>query len=202
MKVIGLTGGIASGKSTVSRYLREKGAAILDADAIAHALAEPGGSLYLAYRQHFGAAVLQEDGQLNRAAIGKIVFSQPEERAWIDRSAHPLIQAEIKRQLAEKKRQDVPLIVLDVPLLFESGWDKMTEENCLVDVREAVQLARLMQRDGYDEQAARARIAAQMPLAEKRRRADRLIDNNGDLPATLRQVDRLWKEWTHDGFSQ
>ncbi|MBE6075084.1 MAG: dephospho-CoA kinase [Selenomonas ruminantium] len=202
MKVIGLTGGIASGKSTVSRYLREKGAAILDADAIAHALAEPGGSLYLAYRQHFGAAVLQEDGQLNRAAIGKIVFSQPEERAWIDRSAHPLIQAEIKRQLAEKKRQDVPLIVLDVPLLFESGWDKMTEENCLVDVSEAVQLARLMQRDGYDEQAARARIAAQMPLAEKRRRADRLIDNNGDLPATLRQVDRLWKEWTHDGFSQ
>lgn len=202
MKVIGLTGGIASGKSTVSRYLREKGAAILDADAIAHALAEPGGSLYLAYRQHFGAAVLQEDGQLNRAAIGKIVFSQPEERAWIDRSAHPLIQAEIKRQLAEKKRQDVPLIVLDVPLLFESGWDKMTEENCLVDVSEAVQLARLMQRDGYDEQAARARIAAQMPLAEKRRRADRLIDNNGDLPATLRQVDLLWKEWTHDGFSQ
>lgn len=202
MKVIGLTGGIASGKSTVSRYLREKGAAILDADAIAHALAEPGGSLYLAYRQHFGAAVLQEDGQLNRAAIGKIVFSQPEERAWIDRSAHPLIQAEIKRQLAEKKRQDVPLIVLDVPLLFESGWDKMTEENCLVDVSEAVQLARLMKRDGYDEQAARARIAAQMPLAEKRRRADRLIDNNGDLPATLRQVDRLWKEWTHDGFSQ
>ena len=202
MKVIGLTGGIASGKSTVSRYLREKGAAILDADAIAHALAEPGGSLYLAYHQHFGAAVLQEDGQLNRAAIGKIVFSQPEERAWIDRSAHPLIQAEIKRQLAEKKRQDVPLIVLDVPLLFEAGWDKMTEENCLVDVSEAVQLARLMQRDGYDEQAARARIAAQMPLAEKRRRADRLIDNNGDLPATLRQVDRLWKEWTHDGFSQ
>ncbi len=202
MKVIGLTGGIASGKSTVSRYLREKGAAILDADAIAHALAEPGGSLYLAYRQHFGAAVLQEDGQLNRAAIGKIVFFQPEERAWIDRSAHPLIQAEIKRQLAEKKRQDVPLIVLDVPLLFESGWDKMTEENCLVDVSEAVQLARLMQRDGYDEQAARARIAAQMPLAEKRRRTDRLIDNNGDLPATLRQVDRLWKEWTHDGFSQ
>lgn len=202
MKVIGLTGGIASGKSTVSRYLREKGAAILDADAIAHALAEPGGSLYLAYRQHFGAAVLQEDGQLDRAAIGKIVFSQPEERAWIDRSAHPLIQAEIKRQLAEKKRQDVPLIVLDVPLLFESGWDKMTEENCLVDVSEAVQLARLMQRDGYDEQAARARIAAQMPLVEKRRRADRLIDNNGDLPATLRQVDLLWKEWTHDGFSQ
>ena len=202
MKVIGLTGGIASGKSTVSRYLREKGAAILDADAIAHALAEPGGSLYLAYHQHFGAAVLQEDGQLNRAAIGKIVFSQPEERAWIDRSAHPLIQAEIKRQLAEKKRQDVPLIVLDVPLLFESGWDKMTEENCLVDVSEAVQLARLMQRDGYDEQAARARIAAQMPLVEKRRRADRLIDNNGDLPATLRQVDLLWKEWTHDGFSQ
>ncbi|TYZ28833.1 dephospho-CoA kinase [Selenomonas caprae] len=202
MKVIGLTGGIASGKSTVSRYLREKGAAILDADAIAHALAEPGGSLYQAYRRHFGAAVLQADGRLDRAAIGKIVFAQPEERAWIDRSAHPLIQAEIKRQLAEKKRQDVPLIVLDVPLLFESGWDKMTEENCLVDVSEAVQLARLMQRDGYDEQAARARIAAQMPLAEKRRRADRLIDNNGDLPATLRQVDLLWKEWTHDGFSQ
>ena len=99
MKVIGLTGGIASGKSTVSRYLREKGAAILDADAIAHALAEPGGSLYQAYRRHFGAAVLQADGRLDRAAIGKIVFAQPEERAWIDRSAHPLIQAEIKRQL-------------------------------------------------------------------------------------------------------
>ncbi|WP_075427927.1 dephospho-CoA kinase [Selenomonas sp. GACV-9] len=202
MKVIGLTGGIASGKSTVSQYLREKGAAVLDADAIAHALAEPGGSIYCAYRSHFGDGILQSDGSLDRAAIGKIVFADPAEKEWLDKAAHPLIQAEIERQLAVEKQREVPLIVLDVPLLFEAGWDKMTEENCLVDVSEMVQLKRLMQRDGYDEQAARARMAAQMPLEEKRRRADRLIDNNGDLPATLRQVDRLWKEWTHDGFSQ
>lgn len=197
MKVIGLTGGIASGKSTVSKYLHQKGAVILDADAIAHELTEPGGSLYNAYLAHFGSSVLLPDGHINRSAVGKCVFETPNEKQWLDSVSHPLIRQEIERQLLAKKKEQPPLIVLDVPLLFETGWDKMAEENCLVCVDETVQLERLIRRDGYSKEEAAARIRTQMPLREKMKRADHLIDNNGSLSSTLRQVDILWKEWTH-----
>ena len=202
MKVIGLTGGIASGKSTVSEYLRRRGAVILDADAIAHELTKPGGSLYNAYYEHFGASVLLPDGCINRDAVGKRVFEAPAEKQWLDSVSHPLIKQEMERRLlAEKKKQPL-LIVLDVPLLFEAGWDSMAEENCLVYADEDVQLKRLMLRNGYSREEAFARIQAQMPLQEKIKRADRLIDNNGSLPSTLRQADILWKEWTHVELSQ
>lgn len=200
MKVIGLTGGIASGKSTVSNYLHRKGAVILDADAIAHELTEPGGSLHQAYVAHFGPSVLLPDGRINRNAVGKQVFTSPQERRWLDSISHPLIRQEMERRLLAEKNKQPPLIVLDVPLLFETGWDKMAEETCLVYVDEAVQRDRLMLRNGYGKEEAAARIRAQMPLREKMKRADHFIDNNGSLPATLRQVDILWKEWTHVRF--
>ena len=201
MKIIGLTGGIASGKSTVSQYLYSKGAVILDADRIAHELTEPGGRLYKAYLDHFGAAILFPDGRINRAAVGKRVFSRPFEKQWLDSVSHPLILEEIERRILIKKEEQPALIVLDIPLLFETGWDKMAEENCLVYVDEDVQLERLMLRNGYSREEAAARIRAQMPLQEKKKWADRLIDNNGSLPSTLRQVDILWKEWTNVGLS-
>ena len=201
MKIIGLTGGIASGKSTVSAYLQEKGASIIDADAIAHELLAPGKPLYEAYRQHFGDKILLSDGQLDRRVIGKLVFSDPAEREWIDATAHPLIQHEICQRVRQYQAEKKSLIVLDVPLLFESGWDKMAEKVCLVYAEEKIQQERLMKRNGYGREEAAARIAAQMPLEEKKKRADCLIDNSGSLPSTLRQVNRLWKEWTHDGVS-
>lgn len=202
MKVIGLTGGIASGKSTVSEYLHRKGAVILDADAIAHELTEPGGSLHKAYGEHFGPSVLLPDGRIDRNAVGRKVFGSLQERQWLDSVSHPLIRQEIERQLLAKKNEQPPLIVLDVPLLFETGWDKMAEKTCLVYVDEAVQLERLMLRNGYGKEEAAARIRTQMPLREKMKRADYLIDNNGSLPSTLRQADILWKEWTHVRLSQ
>ena len=196
-RVIGLTGGIASGKSTISEYLRQKGAVILDADAIAWKLSRPGGAIYNAYVAHFGSSILRADGTLNRRRIGQLVFSSPADKAWLDEVSQPLIKAELQTRLQQKKEQGVPVILLDVPLLFEAGWDKMTEGTCLVCADEPVQLSRLVARNGYDRTEALARIHSQMSLAEKKRRATWIIDNNGSLSAALVQADQLWEEWTH-----
>ena len=200
-RVIGLTGGIASGKSTGSGYLQTRGAVILDADAIARDLSRPGGTIYTAYVNHFGRKILQPDGELDRRAIGQMVFGSPAEKEWIDTITHPLIREEMQLRLQQEKEQGAAIILLDVPLLFESGWDKMAEGTCLVYVDESVQLARLMARNGYGRDEALARIRAQMPLSEKKKRAKWLIDNNGDRSAAIEQADRLWKEWTHEGLS-
>ena len=200
-RIIGLTGGIASGKSTISAYLQQKGAVVLDADAIARELSQPGGAIHAAYVTHFGPAVLLADGTLDRRRIGQQVFDCPADRNWVDQTTHPLIQAELEARLRAKEEQGVPLILLDVPLLFESGWDKMTEGACLVYTDETVQLERLMARNGYEQAEALARIRVQMPLEEKKQRAKWLIDNNGSLSAAFAQADQLWKEWTHGGLS-
>ena len=200
-RVIGLTGGIASGKSTMARFFRDKGAAVLSADTIAFALAKPRQILYRLYVAHFGEGILQVDGTLDRRAIGRLVFDNDAERQWLDETTHPILERAMRRQIAVKQAKNFPVIILDVPLLFEAGWDKMTEENCLVFVDEAVQLARLMRRNGYTEAEARARIAAQMPLSEKKKRADTFIDNNGSLEESFQQAEKLWKEWTHAGIS-
>ena len=105
------------------------------------------------------------------------------------------------QQIACMQKKNFPVIILDVPLLFEAGWDKMTEENCLVFVDEATQLTRLMRRNGYTETEARGRIAAPMPLSEKKKRADTFIDNSGSLEESFQQAEKLWKEWTHAGIS-
>ena len=200
-RVIGLTGGIASGKSTMARFFRDKGAAVLSADTIAFALAKPRQILYRLYVAHFGEEILQADGTLDRRAIGRLVFDNDAERQWLDETTHPILERAMRRQIAVKQAKNFPVIILDVPLLFEAGWDKMTEENCLVFVDEAVQLTRLMRRNGYTEAEARARIAAQMPLSEKKKRADTFIDNNGSLEESFLQAEKLWKEWTHAGIS-
>ena len=200
-RVIGLTGGIASGKSTMARFFRDKGAAVLSADTIAFALAKPRQILYRLYVAHFGEDILQADGTLDRRAIGRLVFDNDAERQWLDETTHPILERAMRRQIAVKQAKNFPVIILDVPLLFEAGWDKMTEENCLVFVDEATQLARLMRRNGYTEEEARGRIAAQMPLSEKKKRADTFIDNSGSLEESFQQAEKLWKEWTHAGIS-
>ncbi len=200
-RIIGLTGGIASGKSTVAAYFQEKGAAVLSADDLAWQLTKPQGALYQKYVEHFGPRILLPDGSLDRRAIGAIVFGDAAQRQWLDAVSHPLLRAAMEAELASAKQKNFSVIILDVPLLFEAGWDKMTEESCLVFVDEQVQLQRLMNRNGYSKAEALERIAAQMPLAEKKRRADRLIDNNGSLAEAFAQADELWKEWTHAGLS-
>lgn len=200
-RVIGLTGGIASGKSTMAKFFRDKGAAVISADAIAFALARPKQILYRLYVEHFGEGILQADGTLDRRAIGQLVFGNEAEKKWLDETSHPILERAMLRQIKVKQAKNFPVIILDVPLLFEAGWDKMTEENCLVFVDEATQLARLMRRNGYTEAEARGRIAAQMPLSEKKQRADTFIDNNGSLEESFVQAEKLWKEWTHAGIS-
>ena len=190
--IIGLTGGIACGKSTVSRYLAQKGAQIVDADKITHELLQPQGALYEAYRAHWGEQVLQADGSLNCRKVGQIAFASPKEKAWLNQTAHPLIQKAMLERLNSIKSG---LIILDVPLLFEAGWDKITNGSCVVFVTAEVQLQRLIARNGYTRQEALDRINAQMPLTEKKRRATWLIDNSGSLEATYRQADALWKQW-------
>lgn len=194
MNIIGLTGGIACGKSTVSKILRSLGAKVIDADAVAHALSQPKQPLYDAYVARFGAEILTAQGTLDRAAIGRIIFKDPNVRAEIDAFAHPLIQAAVEQQMQAVCR-NAPVIVLDVPLLFEAGWEVLTDEIWVVSLSEAAQLMRLMERDpAMTEEEARARIAAQMPLSEKRARADVVIDNSGTKEETLHMIERIWRE--------
>lgn len=196
--VIGLTGGIASGKSTVSSWLTQKGARVIDADGIAHRLAEKGGAIYQAYLEHFGPGIIDMEGGLDRKAVAERVFSDPAERRWIDDTARPLILSELKRELAEAVASSVPMIVLDVPLLFEAGWDTLADESWLVYVSEAEQLKRLRLRDGCTEEQGLRRIRAQMPLEEKLARADVTIDNGGSQAETRKIIERLWKDRVHE----
>lgn len=186
MKVIGLTGGIASGKSTVSGILSEHGFAIVDADKIAWQLAMPGNPLWQAYYDRYGARVLYDDRTLNRQAVADIVFHAPAEKQWIDSTAHPMIRAELQRSLAKLTAAGRERVFLDVPLLYEAGWENMTDEVWVVYVDEATQIQRLCRRSGCSEEEAIRRISVQMSMEEKKRRADVVLDNRGSL-AELRQ---------------
>lgn len=194
MYVIGLTGGIACGKSTVAKRLKEKyQAPLLDTDRIAWDMSAPGEPLWQSYVDRYGQEkALLPNGQLDREAIGKIVFSQPEERIWVDRMSHPLIKEEVRCRLKRCREAGQRVAVVDVPLLFEAGWEPLVDEIWVVYVDEATQLARLIERNQLPEALARQRIASQMPLAEKKRRAGVVIDNTGGLEATLAQVDAAW----------
>ncbi len=192
MYVIGLTGGIASGKSTASRRLREMGAALVDTDIIAHELAQPGEALWQLYTEHFGVQVLHADRTLDRAAIARQIFTSSRERAWMDRVAHPLILAECQQQLTAFRDQGCPSAVLDAPLLLEVGWDAFVDEVWLVAAVPKIQLRRLMERDSLSRAEAVKRMAAQLSLAEKSQRADLILDNNGTMEQLLAQVDQAW----------
>ncbi|MGT2895636.1 dephospho-CoA kinase [Streptococcus entericus] len=189
-RVIGLTGGIASGKSTVSAYLRRQGVAVVDADQLVHNLQAKGGKLYQALVNHFGSGILRSDGELDRPKLAELIFSSPEQLATSSE-----LQDEIIRQaLVEEKARLAALhdvVVLDIPLLFEKGYASWCDEVWLVAVDEETQLQRLMARNGYTLAQAQTRLQSQMSLAEKQTRADRVIDNTGDLSATYAQVDQL-----------
>ena len=195
MKIIGLTGGIACGKSTVSKVLRTLGAAIIDADALAHELAQPKQTIFNVYVERFGREVVTVDGTLDRAAVARRVFADPVVRAEVDAVTHPLIRAEAERRIQAARAAGERAAVLDVPLLFEAGWDTLADETWVVALPEEEQLARLLARDKtMCESDARARIAAQMPLREKCTRADVVIDNSGTKEEVREYIGELWKE--------
>ncbi|MBM7866152.1 dephospho-CoA kinase [Heliobacterium gestii] len=194
MKVIGLTGGIAAGKTTVAACLRRLGAAVIDADVVAREVVEPGKPAWRDIQRVFGPSVFRPDGDLDRAALGRIVFADGEARARLNGIVHPQVIERFEQEMARLARQGAKVVVLDVPLLFEAGMEAMAGEIWVVAVDEVTQVRRLMERDNLDEAAARARIFAQMPLAEKIKRADRLIDAGQPLPEMKKQVEQLWKE--------
>jgi len=201
VRVIGLTGGIACGKSTVSQQLHEEfGAVILDADVIAYQLAEPGNLLWSAFISRYGKErICQCDGTLNRPAIAEIVFKNQEEKRWMDAMAHPLIRQKLLEELANCQSIGHKVVVLDVPLLFEVGWESLPNEVWVVYVEPEIQLRRLMERNNISEEMARNRIAAQMSLEEKKKRADVIIDNSGSREETMMQVREAFAAHLHTG---
>lgn len=186
---IGLTGSIACGKSTVSRYLRELGFAVVDADAISHALTAPGGAALPALRQAFGEVIFNGD-VLNRRALGRLVFADPVQRERLNALLHPMIISEIAAQLEQLDREDT-LVIGDVPLLYECHMESMFDRVWVVSAPRDAQLARLMARDGLSKDEAEQRIDAQTPLCEKEQRADAVILNAGSIDDTQRQIQAL-----------
>jgi dephospho-CoA kinase len=189
---IGLTGGIASGKSTVARWLEQQGLPVLDADVYAREALAPGSAGARVVLEHYGEAVRAEGsppdaGVINRSALGQIVFQAPQERAWLEQLVHPLVRQRFNAEL--KALADPATVVLVIPLLFEAGLEGLCSEVWLVDCDPEQQLERLMQRDGISQAAAQARINAQWPLERKRELADRVINNRGDAVALSRQLE-------------
>lgn len=195
MKVIGLTGGIASGKSTASAYLRELGAAIVDADAISRASTRRGGAAFEAVCAAFGD-ILGADGEIDRRKLGGIVFADEDARRKLNSIVHPAVMAESRAQIENARASGVKVCILDVPLLFETGMEKLCDETWLIYVPREEQIRRMAERDGLDAAAAAARIDSQMPLEEKLKRADVAIDSSGTIEQTREKLCRLWEERT------
>lgn len=190
MLLIGLTGGIGSGKSTVSARLAEHGARVIDADAIVREVQAPGTPVLAAMVERFGAGILLADGSLDRQAVADVVFTDSAALADLNAIVHPAVGAEIARRLEEAAATD-DVVILDVPLLVESGRDDLVAL-LVVDVDPEIAVARLVEHRGFREDDARARIARQASREERVARADRVIDNSGTLDDLLRQADEAW----------
>ena len=187
VRIIGITGGIASGKSTVTEFLRQQGYQVIDADQVVHELQEPGGRLYQALLSTFGPAILQEDGRLDRPKLGAMIFGNTELLAQSSQIQNRIIREELagrRDMLAETE----DIFFMDLPLLFELQYEDWFDQIWLVDVTVETQLSRLMTRNALSQDEAEKRIAAQLSLQEKRKRADVLIDNNGSLEETRQQI--------------
>ena len=192
MLVVGLTGGIGSGKSTVSRLLADRGAVIVDADAINHEVQEPGTPAFAAIVERFGPGIVAADGTLDRAAVADIVFADPDALADLTKIVHPAIGAEIARRMTALADTDA-VVVLDVPLMVESSRGYPVAGLLVVDVDPEVALRRVVEQRGMREADVRARMANQATRDQRLARADRVIDNGGTLADLERQVDEAWR---------
>ena len=192
-KIIGITGGIASGKSTVTEFLRQKGFQVVDADAVVHQLQKPGGRLYQVLVEHFGEKVLLENGELNRPLLASLIFSNPEEQEWSKRTQGEIIREELAA-LRNQLNQTEALFFMDIPLLFEQNYASWFDETWLVYVNRDVQLERLMKRDQISKEAAESRLNSQWPLERKISLASHSLDNNGNQEQLIAQVVQLLEE--------
>ena len=189
MYIIGLTGGISCGKSSVAESLRRYCRAVtLDIDIVTHWLSEPGGELFNIYVRHFGEKILTDNGFLNKKLIGEIIFNNPAERKWINSVAHPLLLNHARQFLVESCEAGAGLVVLEVPLLFEAGWEHLFDEIWAVYTKRQLQIKRLMSRDKLTKEEALARINAQMTREEICSRADVVIRNVKGYADVRRQI--------------
>ena len=189
-KIIGITGGIASGKSTVTNFLRQKGFQVVDADAVVHQLQKPGGRLFEALVQHFGQEIILENGELNRPLLASLIFSNTEEREWSKQIQGEIIREELAT-LRDQFAQTESIFFMDIPLLFEQDYSSWFNETWLVYVESDVQMERLMKRDQLSKDLAISRLSAQWSLEEKKGLASQVIDNNGNQDLLLTQVSIL-----------
>ncbi|WP_347301472.1 dephospho-CoA kinase [Dolosigranulum savutiense] len=186
--IVGLTGGIATGKSTVTNYLRAQGIPVIDADDLSRRVVQPGEPGLALIKEHFGPHVILDTGELDRQALGKIIFGDKGQRQQLNELLHPLIAAEMDREIARLEQRGDMLIMLDIPLLFETNFSEKVDEVMVVYTPESVQLERLMARDELSRIDAESRIQAQLSIEEKRCRADYVIDNSGSHAQTTQQV--------------
>lgn len=194
--IIGVTGGIASGKSTVARAFAARGIPWVDADEVAREVVAPGEPALAEIAEHFGPEVLTPDGGLDRRALREIVFADAAARRRLERITHPRIRERLVAHLERLQAQGAPYVLLVSPLLFESGQDAMVDRCLVIDVPEETQIARTAARDGVDEAQARAIVAAQMSRTERLARADDVIDNSADeagLAAQVAKLDRRYR---------
>ncbi len=192
MKVIGLTGGIGSGKSTVSRFLAELGAAIIDADKVGHEVFKPDTGAWREVVTAFGRQILAPDGNIDRGKLGEIVFGNFDSLARLNRIMHPRIRAMVKAQLEEYRRQGIEVVVVEAPLLVEAGWASSVDEVWVTVVPEATVLRRLQKGAGLSKPKALARIHSQLSSEERVRHADVIIDTDCSLNKLKARVGELW----------
>ena len=189
-KIIGITGGIASGKSTVTNFLRKQGFQVVDADAVVHQLQKPGGRLFQALVQHFGQEIILENGKLNRPLLASLIFSNPEKREWSRITQGEIIREELAT-LRDQLAQMEAIFFMDIPLLFEQDYVSWFDDTWLVYVDRDVQVERLMKRDQLSKDEAESRLAAQWPLEKKKDLASHILDNNGNQEQLITQVVSL-----------
>ena len=189
-KIIGITGGIASGKSTVTNFLRQQGYQVVDADAVVHQLQKPGGRLYQVLVQHFGQEILLENGELNRPLLASLIFSKTEEREWSKQTQGEIIREELAA-LRDQLAQTEAIFFMDIPLLFEQDYANWFDEIWLIYVDRDVQVERVMKRDHLSKEVAESRLAAQWSLEEKKKLASHILDNNGSRDQLVSQVVKL-----------
>jgi dephospho-CoA kinase len=189
--VVGITGGIGSGKSAVTSFIENRGINIVDADIVARQVVEPGSNALKQIEDHFGPDIISIDGSLDRAALRKIVFKAPEERQWLESLLHPLIRETILEQLTESKS---PYAILSSPLLLETNQHELVNHIVVVDVPEETQIQRTTRRDDNSIEQVKAIISAQMPRQERLKHADSVISNDGDLLSLEQKVTKLHQQ--------
>ncbi|MEH7379697.1 dephospho-CoA kinase [Bacillus sp. JJ1533] len=192
---IGLTGGIASGKSTVSQMFKEAGIVVIDADVIARKVVEVGEEAYEQIVESFGKDILLPDMSIDRPKLGSVVFFSEEKRLLLNSIVHPAVRKQMLKEREAHIKNGEETVVLDIPLLFESKLTSLVDRTLLVYVDYGIQLARLMNRNNLNKEEAEARIHSQMPLKDKIQLSDAVIDNNGTIEKTKDQFHEICKEW-------